>query len=210
MTPPSVLVADPPWSHDDQLPGRGRGASKHYGLVSLEEIKSYPIPVMAENSVRLLWRVASMQGHALAVADAWGFRAKTEIVWLKRRRCRACKGAGSTLVGASSGALVRDGRCEKCDGSGDRQWFGMGHQVRGAHETCLIATRGRNIRQNASVPSVFRARVPGGRHSAKPEEFFGLIEKLYPGPYHELFARHQRPGWTCEGDEAWGSSALAD
>jgi N6-adenosine-specific RNA methylase IME4 len=80
-----------------------------------------------------------------------------------------------------------------------RRWFGMGRQVRMEHETCLIATRGRNLTLVRDVRSTFEA--PAGRHSAKPDAFFNIIERLYPGPYAELFARRVRPGWTCIGNE---------
>jgi N6-adenosine-specific RNA methylase IME4 len=40
------------------------------------------------------------------------------------------------------------------------------------------------------------------RHSEKPEELQDAIERAYPGRrYLELFARRQRPGWTCWGDQ---------
>ena len=174
---------------------------KHYRVLTLEDIQAFPLPEMAEDSVLMLWRVASMQQEALDVIDAWGFKHKTEIVWDKRLLCRDCGGLGSTLGPPLNGdVMVRLAEeCERCGGEGDVPWFGMGWQVRGGHETCLIATRGRNIRQDASVSSVFRAR--GGRHSEKPGEFYDIVERLYPGPYHELFARRSRDGWTCEGDE---------
>lgn len=78
--------------------------------------------------------------------------------------------------------------------------FGMGRQVRMEHEVCLIATRGRPKVLSRSVRSILEAKTR--RHSEKPEEFYDLVEKLCAGPYVELFARRQRPGWTCEGDEA--------
>jgi N6-adenosine-specific RNA methylase IME4 len=40
-----------------------------------------------------------------------------------------------------------------------------------------------------------------GKHSQKPEEFQDMIESVSPGPYLELFARRQRPGWTVWGNE---------
>ena len=39
------------------------------------------------------------------------------------------------------------------------------------------------------------------RHSQKPEESFGLIEKVSPPPRLELFARGNRPGWDAWGNE---------
>jgi N6-adenosine-specific RNA methylase IME4 len=41
--------------------------------------------------------------------------------------------------------------------------------------------------------------APRGRHSEKPEEVYNRIERLVDGPYLELFARRERPGWTCLG-----------
>ena len=42
---------------------------------------------------------------------------------------------------------------------------------------------------------------PRRRHSEKPEEFFALVERASPGPYHEMFARTRRDGWTAMGDQ---------
>lgn len=82
-----------------------------------------------------------------------------------------------------------------------KRHFGMGRYVRGAHETCLIATRGRatTLVRDHSVPSVFEA--PVGEHSTKPDVFYAIVQRLVPGPYAELFARQPRPGWTQRGDE---------
>jgi N6-adenosine-specific RNA methylase IME4 len=44
-------------------------------------------------------------------------------------------------------------------------------------------------------------KPPGRKHSAKPDAAYALIERVSPGPYHEMFARHRRPGWTAEGDQ---------
>lgn len=77
--------------------------------------------------------------------------------------------------------------------------FGMGRQVRNSHETCLIGVRGKPERLSRSIRSVLFA--PYEKHSKKPEKFYGLVERLSPGPYLELFARRQRKGWTCMGDE---------
>jgi N6-adenosine-specific RNA methylase IME4 len=38
-------------------------------------------------------------------------------------------------------------------------------------------------------------------HSRKPDETFARIEALYAGPYLEMFARQQRPGWTVWGNQ---------
>lgn len=79
-----VLCADPPWRFGDKLPGPGRGAEKHYSTLSVEELCRFSLPSLADDAHLFLWRVASMQEEALAVARAWGFVVKAEIVWLKR------------------------------------------------------------------------------------------------------------------------------
>lgn len=40
------------------------------------------------------------------------------------------------------------------------------------------------------------------RHSAKPEAFMDMVERVSPAPRLELFARRQRLGWDTWGDEA--------
>lgn len=71
--------------------------------------------------------------------------------------------------------------------------------VRLAHETSIIATRGRPIPKSRSERSVFDA--PIGSHSAKPDEFYSIVERMYDGPRAEMFARRRRDGWSCYGNE---------
>jgi len=78
-----VLCADPPWPFDDQLDDFSRGAAAHYGILSVDDIKRFPLPPMYEYSTVFLWRVAAMQREALDVLDAWDYEVKAEIVWKK-------------------------------------------------------------------------------------------------------------------------------
>jgi N6-adenosine-specific RNA methylase IME4 len=43
--------------------------------------------------------------------------------------------------------------------------------------------------------------APVGEHSVKPAEVHERIERLLAGPYLELFARKDRPGWLTWGNE---------
>ena len=43
--------------------------------------------------------------------------------------------------------------------------------------------------------------APVTEHSEKPDEVYRRIERLYPAPRLELFARKPREGWTVWGDE---------
>ena len=176
-TPHHVVCADPPWLFDDKLPGQGRGAAKNYDLMSVEDLCGMQLPMIAEDAILALWRVGAMVEEAYRVVRAWGFTPTSEMIWRKKTK------------------------------NGKRH-FGMGRLVRWEHEGVVLATRGRytrlvtakNIRSTFSAPTPCDARGKA-IHSAKPEKFYDLMEKLAQGPYCELFARRQRPGWTCVGKE---------
>jgi N6-adenosine-specific RNA methylase IME4 len=169
--PFNVIVADPPWSFGDAL-GK-RGAADKYDVLTIDQIKSFKLPRLADDCVLFLWRVSSMQQEALDVARAWGFKpSKGEIIWRK---------------------MTETGK----------EHFGMGRIVRGAHEACIIATRGKPEVLRRDVRSIFSAPVPrsDGRvvHSAKPDLFFEIVAGLFAGPRASLFERMQRPGFHCFG-----------
>lgn len=122
--------------------------------------------------------------------DCWGFFWRTGAH--AREAFEILDAWGFTYTG---GEIV----WEKTTNDGSRIRIGMGRTVRNCHEVCMIAKRGRPERLSKSIPSVFRA--PRTRHSAKPSAIHELIERFAPGPYTELFAREQRPGWQCFGDQ---------
>ncbi len=155
-----VLMADPPWPAKDRLPGKGRGAAKHYDLLSIDDIKAFPLPPLTDDAVLVLWRVDPNTGQA----------------WRP------------TL-------------------DGKRLRVGMGRYVRMCHETAIIARRigqGPPERAHLDVKSIVYA--PRLEHSAKPAAAYKAIERLYRGPYVELFARRARERWHSYGDELWRPS----
>lgn len=176
MQPFRVVVSDPPWQFGDSLPGESRGASKNYEVLGLQGICDFTLPPLEEEgAVLFLWRVSSMVEEAYSVIRAWDFVPKSEIVWQK---------------------LTKNGL----------RHFGMGRYVRATHETCVIATRGRCFPKVKNVRSTFEAPLPLGedgkpKHSAKPEEFYKIVEEMYDGPYLEMFARKRRKNWTSWGNE---------
>lgn len=86
--------------------------------------------------------------------------------------------------------------------------IGNGYWTRANTEPCLLATRGKPLRLDAGVAMAVLA--PLGRHSAKPEEIYERIERLVGGPYLELYARKERPGWTTWGNEIARASFEAE
>jgi N6-adenosine-specific RNA methylase IME4 len=163
-----VVLADPPWLFGDKLPGKTRGAQKHYPGMPAWQIARFPLPELSDDSLLFLWRVGTHQEEAAMVMKAWGFKYCGEIVWLKK---------------TSTG----------------KKFFGMGRVVRGAHEVCRIGKRGNPKLKSKAVRSVFEAQV--GAHSAKPDAFYDIVEKLSDGPYVELFARRHRDNWTSFGNQ---------
>lgn len=81
--------------------------------------------------------------------------------------------------------------------------IGLGFWFRNQHEILIVAVKGMPPApaHGTQWPSVIEA--PRGRHSEKPAVFYELIEGYFPNlPKIELFARSQREGWDCWGNEA--------
>ena len=76
---------------------------------------------------------------------------------------------------------------------------GMGWWVNSKHELLFIGARGTELHPATKYDSVFESPVTN--HSRKPELVYEMIEKMYTGPYIELFARNTREGWVSWGNE---------
>jgi N6-adenosine-specific RNA methylase IME4 len=174
-----VVYADPSWLFEAYSgKGKQRSAERHYDTLPLDEIKALPVArLAADDCALLLWAVSPELPGALEVIEAWGFDYKTVgFAWVK---------------------TTPSAECISLDGDGLHR--GMGYHTRSNIEVCLLATRGSPTRLAADVPQVVVA--PVGEHSAKPPEARRRIERLYPGPYLELFARRPADGWTVWGNE---------
>lgn len=80
--------------------------------------------------------------------------------------------------------------------------FGMGYYVRGQHELLLIGRRGNlGVPEPANRPASV-VSAPRQQHSRKPDDFYELIERMYPEDSRvELFARRPREGWASWGNQ---------
>lgn len=178
-----VIYADPPPDFRTWSPkGKGRGPERHYATMTLVEIMGLPVKDLAAKHCALfLWLPRTLIFAAREIVEAWGFTGKSiAFVWVKPRKNRQAD-------------LLNPERDFP---------FGTGYGTRANAELCLLATRGNPRRLNADVRDVIEA--PRQRHSRKPVEAYERIERLFTGPYVELFARwpQPRPGWTYWGDEA--------
>lgn len=166
----SVINADPPWSYKNK--GTRAAAERHYGTMSLEDIKNLQVEGIAEHDCTLfLWATFPMLREALETIQAWGFDYKTvAFVWVKKNR------------------------------RSDSWFMGLGNWTRSNTEICLLATRGRPKRVSASVRSLVVSHV--GRHSAKPPEVReGIVRLMGDVNRIELFARERADGWDAWGNE---------
>jgi N6-adenosine-specific RNA methylase IME4 len=96
----------------------------------------------------------------------------------------------------------------KLSRTGQRLQFGTGHILRSTCEYWVVATRGRpRVRSHRERNLIV---APVREHSRKPDELYGIMERLYGGPYVELFARHPWPGWTGWGDQLSASATTTN
>jgi N6-adenosine-specific RNA methylase IME4 len=169
----SVILADPPWKFlTRSVKGKGRSAEARYDCMTFADIKALPLAQMAApDSLLLLWTTRTYLEQAFCVIAAWGHVYKT---------------IAFTWVKPTK------------DGKGFP--MGMGYHTRGNPELFLLATRGKGVqRLRRDVRELIIS--PRRKHSQKPDEAYDRIERLWPGPYLELFARNHRTGWKSLGDE---------
>jgi N6-adenosine-specific RNA methylase IME4 len=76
---------------------------------------------------------------------------------------------------------------------------GSGFNTRQNPEPCILAKGGSPLRLAADVDAVIME--PVGEYAEKPDEAYRRMERLYGGPYLELFARKPRERWLTWGDE---------
>lgn len=199
-----TICMDPPWWFEDQ----GGRMLTPYKRMRDQEILSMPIEKLGgDRSHAYCWTTDAHLELALECLGAWRFAFKRTIVWVKTTTDivelrRIAAEAASAPTGSES-ALRRTLRwLSKAIG---QLKIGGGHWVRGAHEICIFGVRGRAKALVHDIPTVIIAPHPraNGRiiHSAKPAELQNNAERMSPGPRIELFARRQRPGWLCWGDQ---------
>ena len=181
---PRTLVSDPPWpiawtAPKTRVNGRGERHTNHktdlgYKTLSIDELCAFDVPTMAEDSWLVLWTLDRflLDGSATRIARVWGYEPKRFLVWYKSA-------------------------------------FSLGTFPRPQHEIAVVCQRGKPEYLARNVGSVQpwkvvyerRGATVGRRHSAKPDDFYALIERALPGPYVEMFARKRRPGWLQFGDQ---------
>ncbi len=171
-----VIVADPPWEFTDRLSMSKvkRGSASFYPVLDVGELERLEIPIIRDQ-VLALWCPSALIQDGLDVMNAWGFRFKQVVTWVKTSK----------------------------DGKGLA--FGMGHHFRNCTEHALIGVRGkvtprrRNVRNVIQWPALPHSSKPEILQDLLEEMYLGGEREGL-----ELFARRVRPGWHCLGNEIDG------
>ena len=196
----SVVLADPPWMFRVRSrKGLSRSAENHYSTMDTARIAELPVERWgADNSVLLMWATWPTLVEAIALGHAWGFTYKTAgFVWAKLIPSNWNK----RLFDVVNLTLFNDHILPKLQ---DIFFCGLGYYTRANTEMCLIFTKGNGLkRKSMAVRQLIVA--PVREHSRKPDETYERIEKLFDGPYLELFGRRKRPGW-----HVWGNEVQSD
>jgi N6-adenosine-specific RNA methylase IME4 len=175
-----AIYADPPWGFQTwsgpEKKVASRGTVAPYQTMEMSDLAALPVADLAAPDCCLfMWIVWPTLPDALRLIEAWGFTYKTcAFCWLKADQYRLF-------------ALEEDVR------------MGLGYWTRSNSEVCLLATRGKPKRVDNSVRQGIIE--PIRQHSRKPDCAAARVEQLVAGPYLELFARTQRPGWTVWGNQ---------
>jgi len=153
--------------------GGYKNQNQYYDSMSIEEICDLPVKdLAADNCILFLWATFPILPDVFKVIDAWGFKYSTiGFVWVKANKNK--KGF----------------------------FFGLGNWTRSNAEICLIATKGRIERKDASISQI--VYEPIEEHSKKPDivrdKIIQLVGEL---PRIELFARGKLPkGWSGWGNQ---------
>jgi N6-adenosine-specific RNA methylase IME4 len=167
-----AILADPPIAFATYSPrGEGRSPQRHYRCMPFEELCALPVA-------------------DIAAADSFLF------LWVPLRSVEAVTPLMRAWGFGFSGSAFAWAKLNR-SGSG---WFmGNGYGTRHNAEVCWLGRRGKPQRRSKAVRELIVA--PRREHSRKPDEIYQRIEALCNGPYLELFARTQWPGWVCVGEE---------
>lgn len=191
-----LILADPPWNFKTySKAGEGRNASQHYVTQDLNWIKSLPIRKLLDprRGAVVMWTTDTHLEQAFEVFKAWNIQYKTvALYWAK---------------------LNKSAKKDKINV--DKDFFmGMGYYGRANPEPALLGvteefemdisllgtTAKAPERQNAGVRKLIVDNLR--EHSRKPDATHERLEKLFGNiPRLELFAREQRDGWDCWGNE---------
>lgn len=212
-----LIVSDPPWSFNDELTmsDTARGASSNYNTLSNKDIINLDIKSLADpnGAILVLWVPSSLLDVGLEAMKNYGFVLKQSYVWVKIKKDPFAKLVKSFRKVIKNNTNIKILINELKVSLSDYLYdignnildFGMGRLFRQTHEIALIGINNKKIYKhlkNKSQRSV--SFYYNDEHSKKPEHLQDSLDIMFPDIENklEIFARRDRQGYICIGNEA--------
>lgn len=193
-----IIVMDPPWKFNDKLGMSSvkRGAASNYSVLNDNDIINLSVNnIAASDAILCLWCPSSKLDVGLKAVEKYGFKFKQTHVWVKTKKDPLFKLKKDIKNGINSFNLD------------DILNFGMGHLFRNVHELVLVGTKGKIYKKLKNKSQRTVHFWPTTKHSTKPEILQDKLDIMFKGSNCkkiEMFARRQRKGWICVGNEVKG------
>ncbi|VDL43703.1 unnamed protein product [Hymenolepis diminuta] len=151
-----------------------------YGTMSDDEMRKMDIPCLQDDGYIFLWVTGRAMELGRECLKLWGYERVDEVIWVKTNQLQR---------------LIRTGR--------------TGHWLNHGKEHCLVGVKGDAARCHSNRGLDCDVIVAEVREtSRKPDEIYGLIERLSPGTRKlELFGRphNLQANWITLGNQLDGT-----
>lgn len=148
-----------------------------YGTMSDDEMRELGVPALQDDGLIFLWVTGRAMELGRECLKLWGYERVDELIWVKTNQLQR---------------IIRTGR--------------TGHWLNHGKEHCLVGLKGKPKNLNRGLDcDVIVAEVRATSH--KPDEVYGIIERLSPGTRKiELFGRQHnvQPNWLTIGNQLDG------
>lgn len=148
-----------------------------YGTMQDDEMRKLDVPSIQDEGFLFLWVTGRAMELGRECLKLWGYKQVEELIWVKTNQLQR---------------LIRTGR--------------TGHWLNHGKEHCLVGIKGNPQGYNKGLDcDVIVAEVRQTSH--KPDEIYGLIERLSPGTRKiEFFGRmhNVQPNWVTLGNQLDG------
>ncbi|KAG9041314.1 hypothetical protein FS842_002602 [Serendipita sp. 407] len=152
-----------------------------YGTMTDDEMRGMKIPMLQDEGILLLWVTGRAMELGRDCLKAWGYHRIDEVIWVKTNQLQR---------------VIRTGRTGHwLNHTKEHMLVGVKLQPDGSLKIPSWVNRGLDV--DVIVSEVRET-------SRKPEEVYGLIERLCPGGRKvEIFGRKHnvRPGWLTLGNQ---------
>lgn len=148
-----------------------------YGTMTDNEMRKLPLKDLTDDGYMFLWVTGRAMELGRECLKIWGYEMKQELLWIKTNQLQK---------------VIRSGR--------------TGHWLNHSKEHCLVGVKGTPPKITRVLDcDVLVAEVRDTSH--KPDEVYGMIERLSPGTRKlEVFGRQHntQPNWVTLGNQLKG------